>query len=480
LTAVTAEQASVVDATTGVGVAAGPRRSPTGRPWWRQWRTGDWAVDLACLSVALMGFNRWRVADYPLSDFVFVAAAAVISLRLLTGRGHTLAPAESRRSSVLVLCGALIMLTAGTLSSFGAWNPLASIGIVLRLAWLTLIWFWILRSVTTDREVFNRLLGAWRFALVLNASLAALGELGIMSISAQNAENRQTAFFGHPNDLAGFLVVGVPLIVLGLPRAVGPVRGSTLWRLTTIGLVAFAIATTGSMSAVVGAIVGAAVTVGVLVVTRNPRRTRRRHPLFVMTLVAAVSIGLVLLSTSDLPLVSRITELGQGGSGVNESVSQRGVRNQYVLDRMDELLVVGIGLDHESLGKITNALEDRSTRDEIGIHNMYLKVLLESGFPALIGLWLIVGTTLLMAWRLMLNTRNDTLHATTAALFGATVTINVFAMFQPTLFHRFYWYPVAMIGALWALRRQELRQTGRQAAPVPERPGPLPFADISG
>lgn len=434
------------------------------RRWWSRWRTGDWAVDLSVLGIALMGFNRWRLGPYPLSDFVFVVVASIVVLRLLTGRSRTLAPAEARRSTPLVFVGSLIMLTAGTLSSFAAWNPLGSIGVVLRLAWLTLIWFWVLRSITRTREVFDRLLWAWWIALILNAIITVTGELGITNFSAENIEGRQTGLYNHPNDLAGFLVAGLPLIVLGAPRRDSQAHGAALfWRLAAIGLICYAIATTGSMSALIGAAFGVVTSFGVLLATRDQRRRKRRHPLFFMAIGAVAGIGLVLATTSDLQVVTRITELGQGNTGVNDSVASRGVRNQYVIDRLDELLVVGIGLDRESLGKIANLPEGPARADEIGVHNMYLKVFLESGLPALVGLWLILATSLLQAWRLMINTRSDALHTTAAGLFGSLVTINIFATFQPTLYHRFYWYPVALTGVLWSLRREELKQP--RAAP---------------
>jgi O-antigen ligase len=435
---------------------AGPHRK---KSWRRRLFTGDLAVDLTCVGLATMGFNRWRVADYPISDFVFVAAASVIVLRLLTGRARTLAPAESRRSSVLILFGALIMLTAGTLSSFSAWDPLGSMGVVLRLGWLTLVWFWILRSVTTSRAIFERLLQAWRIALLSSAAIAALGQIGITSWTVANGENRQTAFFGHPNDLAGFLVAGLPIIVLALPRPATRSRTATLRQLAEIGLMGFGIAATGSMSAVLGAIAGGVATFTAIAVTRHPGRRRRRHPLFVMSMVAVAAIGLVLLSSSDVPVIARITRLGDSSSGVNTSVESRGLKDKYVTDRVDELLVVGIGLDPQSGGKVAPIPNASAKNQGSGVHNMYLKVLLESGLPALIGLWIIIGTTFRQVWRLMVNTRDDALHPITAALFGSLVTINVFAMFQPTLFHRFYWLPIALVGTLWARRREELRQT---------------------
>jgi O-antigen ligase len=354
--------------------------------------------------------------------------------------------------------------------------------VVLRLAWLTLIWFWILRAVTTNREVFNRLLFAWRIALVLSAGCALLTELGLANLTVDNNESRQTAFFDHPNDLAGFLVVGLPLVVLSIPRGETRSRRDIIWHLVSIGLIGYGIASTGSMSGAVAAVAGLITTFTVLAVTRDPRRRKRRHPLFSMLLLATAGVVLLLLSTSDLPLVSRITELNQGNPYITGSVESRGVMNRSATERIDQLLVVGIGLDRRSTGKIVDIQDTAAAKaqDRSGIHNIFLKVLLEAGLPALIGLWIIIGTTLLQAWRLLFNMRNDVLHQTVAALFGSVVTINVFAMFQPTLYHRYYWYPMALVSVLWSLRRHELRRVAapprRSPAPAGPVPGPPPPA----
>jgi O-antigen ligase len=460
MTALPVLSAGAEDATAGATQSDAPHR-PKRR---YQLRTGNWALDLACFGVVLMGFNRWRAGGFTVSDFMFVMAGAVVVVRLLTGRSRSLAPAESRRSSLLVLCGALTLLTGCTLSSFGAWDPLGSIGVVLRLAWLTLIWFWLLRSVAVNRAAFNRLLVAWRVALVLSAGCALLTELGLANLTVNNNESRQTAFFDHPNDLGGFLVVGLPLVVLAIPRREDRRLSDVLWHLAGIGLIGYGIVTTGSMSAAVAAVAGLVTTFTVLTISRDPRRKRRRHPLLSMLALATAGVVLVVLSTSDLPLVTRITELNQGNSYITGSVESRGVMNRSATERIDQLLVVGIGLDRRSEGKIVD-IQDTATahvQDQSGIHNIFLKVLLEAGLPALIGLWIIIGATLLQAWRLLFNLRDDPLiHAAVAALFGSVVTINVFAMFQPTLYHRYYWYPMALIGVLWALRRQELREPRR-------------------
>jgi hypothetical protein len=58
----------------------------------------------------------------------------------------------------------------------------------------------------------------------------------------------------------------------------------------------------------------------------------------------------------------------------------------------------------------------------------------------------------------VLNTRGTDLYPTAVALLGSLVTVNVFALFQPLFVQRYYWLPIALVGVLWALRRQDARE----------------------
>jgi hypothetical protein len=426
-----------------------------------------------------IGFNTWRVADYTVSDLVFVAAAGIIVVRLLTGRTRDLAPAESRRSSPMVLVGSLLLLTFGTLSSFNAWKPGESIGVVVRMAWLTLVWFWILRAVTVNRTALNRLLAGWRVTLIITAVAAVLGEMGLHALQATNAENRQTGFFGHPNELGGLLATALPILLLGLPWPEGAKRGTALVpRLALLGLVVFAMATTGSITAFMAAVVAAVVTYVATLVTRSDRKPRRRsNPLLTIGLMGVLGVGVLWLATSDLPLVDRLTRFSEGNSSVNTSVASRSDLNDFVIGHTDEVLVTGIGLDKGSLREaieLGTATSEPLTEAASVIHNIHLRVLFESGLPALVGLWILLGVGFRQAWRLVVYTReDDQLRPIAVALFASMVSTNLFALFQPILFHRYFWLPVALTSALWALvkyedkmRRQAELEAARAARPA--------------
>jgi O-antigen ligase len=333
--------------------------------------------------------------------------------------------------------------------------------------------------VCVDRPALNKLLRGWRLTLIITAIAGVLGEMGVQALAATNAEERQTGFFGHPNELGGLLATGLPLLILGLPWADGERKGTPLLtRLGLLGLVGFAMATTGSISAFMAAIVATGVTMGILVFgKRERRRVRRSTPLITIAITGVLCVGALWLATSDLPLVDRLTRFSEGNSSVNSSVASRSSLNEFVINHIDEVLVVGIGLDKGSLDEaIQNGRSDTAplTDHASVIHNIHLRVLFESGLPALVGLWILIAVGFRQGRKLVAYTReDDELRPIAIALFSSMMATNVFALFQPILFHRYYWLPVALTSALWALVRAESHQ--RQLVEVAERaPRPLP------
>jgi O-antigen ligase len=149
-------------------------------------------------------------------------------------------------------------------------------------------------------------------------------------------------------------------------------------------------------------------------------------------------------------VVERFDRYASGDSGVNASVDTRDQRNDAVIQRFDETLVLGQGFGS------FNPYEP-GAKEAAGAHNMFFRFVFQAGLPGLIGVLMIVGFTLMQCVRLLRNTRGTGLHATTIALTASLVTANTFAMFQPTEYHRYYWVSVAMVGALWALRKEEVR-----------------------
>lgn len=420
-------------------------------------RRASLAINFAAAGIVLMGFNRIRVAGWTPSDACFIASMAVIIADLLTGRSAALAPKRSRRSSPPILVATIVLLTAGTLSAFQAFSPAMSMGVVLRLGWILLGFFWVLRAVAPDPERLMKLLSAWRVMTMLNAAIAVTGQLGLTNFSAPNAENRQAGFFDQPNEFAGVLVIGIPLFVLGIPRKKEyPTDGQELFaRAWRTAFVVYALATTGSMTNILAA------SVGLLVLLaaggwRHMRRPGKAYssPLLPMVVLLVATLGIVALANSDLPVVERFTRYTSGDNYVTGSVNERKSLNADVTNNFDQLLVVGRGFSSVTF-------DDRGrddSKDNPATHNMYLLLLLQAGLPALVALACILGFTASHAIRLVNYTRGSPLHPVAIALLASFASANTFALFQPTQYQRYYWLTPALIGVLWAICREDVRR----------------------
>ncbi len=415
----------------------------------RRAATGGPALHLAVVGVATLGLNKVRLGAWTVSDLVFLMTMSVVCFKLLEGRRSDLAPPSMRKTSPAILFGTILLVVAGTVASLQSFYPVESMLMVVRIVWITLAWFWVLRTVSPNRRTLRSLLMGFRFTILASCFAAMAGYFGLVSLTPANNENREAAFLNHPNELGGLLAMALPFVVLGVLQGRGRRAGTMGRRLAFLGLMVVAITTTGSMTAVLSSVVSLVTIGAVTLVTRSKRRRRFRSPAPYFLGVAVVAAGLGWVASSDLPVVNRFTDLGEGGSEVSKSVGTREDINGYILGNLDHYLVSGVGLDANT----TNLVEGEATASRV--HNLYLKLIYEAGIPGLIGLVIILATAFRQGWRLVLNTRGDDLNALAVALVASLASISFFALFQPLFAQRYYWFPAAFIGVLWALRREE-------------------------
>lgn len=408
--------------------------------------------------MATLGFNRTRLAGFAVSDLAFGICGVIVMAKLLAGHDRDLAPPSMRRASPMLLAGSIVLLTAGTVSSFLAWDALGSMQVVARFAWLTLGWFWILRSVCRDRAALITLLNGLRAGILVSSAIAVAAELGVFSAGQANIEGRQGAYMGHPNELGALLAIGLPLFILGVPRPPGgPSRAATVRRAAALVLVSYALATTGSMTATLSAAVGAVVIGVVMLVTRTPHPGRRHSSLAPPIAIAVAGAALFLVSNSDLPVVERFTRLQEGDSAIEGSISSREDQNDQAIARIGDTIIVGTGLQLQGSQAAATIGASREVDPEavLGIHNMYLKVLHEAGLMALVGLLVVISVVTVQAWKLVIHTRGTGLHQIAVAMLAMLAVANADAMFHPMVYQRYYWVTVALIGCLWSVRRHE-------------------------
>lgn len=415
------------------------------------------ALALVVLGLATVSLNRIRAGGWAISDLVFLVAAAVVWFQLLTGRTRNLAPNAMRKTSPAILIGTLVVVIAATASSFQSFDAAASMTHVVRFAWVTLLWFWLLRAVCPDRRALARLLRGVAVTIYGSSVAALAGYLGIVQLTEFNLEGREAAFMNHYNELGGLLTAGLPLVVLGSFR-LGRERASAYRRVAAIAVVVIAINTTGSLTAFIGCASGLAAAGALNVLTLNKAVLRRfRNPLPLLLGILVALFAAVWLSTSDLPALERFEQVGQEGTGPSKSADSRVDFIDEVVQNLDHYLVIGEGLATEV------EVDGNATHR---VHNLYFRLVYEAGIPALIGFGSIIVAAIRQSWLLAINTRGTELNRVVVGLFGSLVSMLVLAMFQPLLTQRYFWLPLALIGVVWALRRQELREAERVASPT--------------
>jgi hypothetical protein len=408
-------------------------------------------VEIAALvGVCTIAFNQWRVANYTPSDFIFTLTGGLVFAQLLAGVRRGIAPTHLRRSSPVVLAGSLLILTAGAISTMWSSDPLSSVSVMVRLAWITIFWFWLLRALSPDSDTFDALLRMVRVGALVNCAIAVLTHVGVIPTGtgpfAADASGRQSGLFDHANGLAGFLLMALPLFLLDVPHK----SPNVLRRVGTSGLVLFTMLLTGSMTATAAAIIGFAAML--LVMALGPPQDRfhlRPSRLVMIAVVMLIALGLV--AQGNISVIERFQSRGQD-SGINASVSFREAGFKAMVDHLDEHLLVGTGFDQREAG-LELGIPGWVEATTSGLHSMFLKMIFEAGLVAAAGLLLILVHTLRQAFQTA--TRDPDRHArrVSAALFASVTSLVFLAQFQPVGFERFFWLPVGFIGVHWSLRR---------------------------
>lgn len=434
------------------------------------------ALWLALLGMATLSFNITRVGGFTVADIFFLGSAVAIWFDLLVGNDRLLAAKRYRNGSQLVLAGSLLLLTFETISAFHSWAPLASMMVTIRMGWTTLVWFWIIRTVARDRAAYMSLIRAYQVSVVISAIAALLGYYGIAFVTTDWGD-RQAGLTYHPGELMNFLISGFFFFVLPgiIPdKGAWPQRSTLRWGALVV-LMALAIFTTGSTSALV-AIAAAALAIGAvaMIAGSSPSRSRR-SPIATLLLVALIAVGMFALATSDSPIIERLSGYSDGTSGLDKSVAAREERNSAILNEFDHYLIVGIGPFFAGGGGSSVAESQVGAGGVIhnGVHNMWLKTMYESGFLSLIGLWIIIAASYRQAYRLVLSTKGTALYPVALACVGSLTCAVVSSQFGPTSYARHFWLPFALISGLWAVRRRELDEMRSAASPSPAalRPG---------
>jgi O-antigen ligase len=400
------------------------------------------------LGAATIGFLTVRPAlAFTASDWIFFLSFGLTCIVLLTHGvdREYLIPRT-------ITYGVVLFAIGGLISSHNAIAPIQSVSIVVRLLYLTIVWFWLGTMVLQTRKHVENALIAW----VVSASLSASGAIvqffyGNVISGGGIAWGRMTGFTPHYNSLGGLAATAfVPALMLAVD--------SRSLSLRTVGFVCVGLLSAGLLlcGSVGGMLAALVATIFWFTVRGIPRRA-------VIGLVGIFAAGYLLMSATGetsapdpLARISRVTSEQQAATGTGGTVYTRLDGYSQAWKIIKERPLVGIGLD------------DASSEDVFGdklVHNMFINPWVSAGVLGLVGILLMIGGTSALGCAAVRHAPPAE-RGFNAALLASIVAFVVFGMGEPILFVRYGWFPAAL---LVALRAQQLRVEAPQPARAPMR-----------
>jgi O-antigen ligase len=385
----------------------------------------------------LIGLLTVRPAmAFTISDWIFFACLALTTLALLTSSAY-----RDYRVPAILTIGVGIFAVGGFVSSFGAVQASASVSVIARVLYLTLVWFWLATTLLRTRRHVENALILW----IGSVAVSCLGAVvqyryGDVIPGGETAWGRMSGFTPHYNHLGGLVATSfVPALMLATDSSR---RGARLYALGVTGVLALGLVLSGSVGGMTATLVS---TVFWLVVRGLSLRT-------VVRLGALAAAGFVLvISVSGADVqnpaerLQRVTSAQEAAAGTGGSFYTRVEVYERAWDRIGEQPLIGVGLDDASSLRITGG--------ENLVHNMLLSQLFTAGILGLLGIVVVlVGAGMVGATEVRRSSGSR--RALTSALLAGFVGFVVFSMGEPVLFIRYGWFPVAL---LLALRAQAAR-----------------------
>jgi len=388
------------------------------------------------VGVLTIGFLTVRPAlGFTASDWIFLAALGLAGLAVIVHgvQPHYLIPGA-------ITAGVVIFALGGFLSSTQALYPYASAFIVIRMLYLTVIWFWLGSLLLETRAHVENAVTLW----VISAALSSAGAVaqffyGDVVPGGEVLWGRMTGFTEHFNTLGGLAATAfVPALMLAVDARRGRIR---FVGLAATGLIAAGLLLSGSVGGLLAAAVGTMVWLALRGVSVR----------IVIGAAVVVACGVVLMSGSratDAPSpvdrIERATSGERRDEGTGGTIYTRIEGYTLAWDRVADQPFIGVGLDAETSVEV---LEGHS------VHNLILGPWFTAGILGVVGMVLLLAGALITGFRVLRSSSPEN-RPFDAALLAALVAFVQHGMGEPILFVRYGWLPTAL---LIALRVQHMR-----------------------
>jgi O-antigen/teichoic acid export membrane protein len=379
------------------------------------------------------------------SDLIFLLATLFAGAEyvLLRRRVPILVP-------FLLLLGMAVFSVGGLLSSFGAALPTHSVGVVVRLIFLTVAWFWLGTVVLTSRAHLMRAVTLWVASAAVGGAAAAIQLAAGNAIpgAAPMVFGRSTGLTTQPNELGGLAAVAlVPALMLASRRHLSPALRTLTYSfvlLVGIGLI---------LSGSVGAMVAAVAAVFVWFAFQRSSV----ESILVMGAIAISAIGLVTVQAmrgapTPLDRLSRVTSAsGAAGTG-SGSLDSRIATYRAAAKAIESDPFVGVGLDLVSVTRPFHVVSY-----EYDVHNLILGTWYKAGLIGLAGMLTVLFAIFKSGWTAIMRATSDEERMLANALLASFVAFVAFSMSEPALYARYGWISSALV---IALRAVQVRRAG--------------------
>ncbi len=371
------------------------------------------------------------------SDWIFVLAFAAVLVATIAGKGT-----DQLWLSPAFAAGVTLLLLGAVVSMPRTIDPVGSLSVIARFAWITLAWFAIAPVALRTRLQVQRAILLWVASVAISGFVAAvqLGTGQLIFPGSITVYGRMTGLAQHFTDLGGMSAIAlVPaLAIVDWPWSRAVQVGAAA---VPAVLVAAGLLLSGSVDGFLSA--------GVALLLWIALGGLGRRGLLAL---AILGLGGVLLAgtASELGLAlptARIGAVLAAPTDPGATLSSRIQTYEVALERIAEDPIVGQGFD--TVGSTTATGEV--------VHNIFLAVWYEGGGLAMLGILLTVAGVLRVAWLARVRGRLQKNHSVSSALVASIAAGLVFSLGNPMLFQRYLWAPVFLAIALTQIHRESDR-----------------------
>jgi len=370
---------------------------------------------LGCLTIAQLG---WRpVLSLTISDYLFFASFVIALISSVKSQ-------FSYNLPKLFLIG-IFIYSLGVLLTFPFINnqetEIWTAVILAKVIYLLLFWMWLGTQVlTTPRHI--------QIALLLFSISCLISAIFGLTESLPYPWSRPIGTAEHPNQFGATCALGLAIGYFSLiGKKVYPIKKSVLSAIISALILVFctsgllASKSIGSIFAIVAAFI-------YWIYTEKYRI--KSVSIFSLTMTILI-IGLLYAATvyhqTEYSLIERVMTQ----SNVNDPNTTLRIRIDTYVDAYNTILknpIVGTGIGTPTITGYS-------------VHNIFLKVLFESGLLSLIGIIIIIGSAFLLLYRTNKLPLPNNISGLPFVFFITFLIYFVITLKEPILYNRFGWFP---------------------------------------